>query len=63
MIAELLLIVTIPVRITQAAPPYTCSYYTDNTAGAGWQQLYDALNSNPNTAQALRWSTDIQYQP
>ncbi len=35
----------------------------DNTPSEGWQQLYDALNSDPLTAQSvLRWVTDIAWQ-
>lgn len=35
----------------------------DNTPEQGWQQLYDALNASPLTAQPLlRWVTDIAWQ-
>jgi hypothetical protein len=35
----------------------------DNTPQQGWQQLYDALNADPLTAQAvMRWVTDITWQ-
>ena len=34
---------------------------TDNTPGAGWTQLYNALNSNPNTMDSLPWSTDVEW--
>jgi hypothetical protein len=41
----------------------TDGYGLDNTPGEGWQQLYDALNSDPFTAQpVLRWVTDIRWQ-
>lgn len=32
-----------------------------NTPGQGWSELYDALNSDADTAQDLRWSTDISW--
>jgi len=35
----------------------------DNTPEEGWQQLYTALNSDPDTVQeVLRWTTDIRWQ-
>lgn len=41
----------------------TDGYGLDNTPEEGWQQLYDALNSDPRTAQdVLRWVTDIRWQ-
>ena len=33
----------------------------DNTPAQGWQQLYDELNKDPDTAQELPWSTDFVH--
>ncbi len=35
---------------------------TDNTPEAGYEQLYQALNADPNTAQKVGWSTDITWK-
>ncbi len=38
-------------------------YSLDNTPEEGWSQLYEWLNKDPRTAQAvLRWVTDIRWQ-
>lgn len=34
---------------------------TNNTPSQGWTQMYDALNSDSQTAQGLSWSTDIKW--
>lgn len=34
----------------------------DNTPQEGWLQLSSALNSDPTTAQSLRWSTDFLWR-
>jgi hypothetical protein len=34
---------------------------TNNTASAGWTQLYNALNSDSRSAQSLYWASDIRY--
>ncbi|HEU4965021.1 MAG TPA: hypothetical protein VFV52_14340 [Bacilli bacterium] len=34
---------------------------TNNTPSAGWSQLYNALNSDADTAQGLAFSTDIKW--
>lgn len=39
-----------------------CDPALDNTPAQGWSQLWDALNSDPRTAQSLRYSTDIRWQ-
>jgi hypothetical protein len=33
----------------------------DNTPQQGWTQLYRLLNSNPRTAQGLRWASDMKW--
>ena len=33
----------------------------DNEPAKGWQQLYDELNKDPDTAQSLLWSTDFVH--
>ncbi|MCJ7625042.1 MAG: hypothetical protein MUO76_16200, partial [Anaerolineaceae bacterium] len=33
----------------------------DNTPDEGWTYLWTYLNSDPHTAQGLRYSTDIMY--
>lgn len=35
---------------------------TRNAPAQGWAQLYDQLNADPSTAQALPWSTDIRWK-
>jgi hypothetical protein len=53
----------------QACQQRTCAHGTptfggtDNTPEAGWTQLSNALNGDSQTAQTLRWSTDIKYAP
>lgn len=39
-------------------PPEGCAG-ANNSPGAGYTQLYTDLNSDPRTAQNLKWSTDI----
>jgi hypothetical protein len=34
----------------------------DNGADEAWTQLYSALNSQPSTAQPLRWSSDMSWR-
>jgi hypothetical protein len=45
---------------SQACEQWGCSG-TDNTPSEAYQQLYDALNANPDTAQDLNWKTDIRW--
>lgn len=40
-----------------------CVAGVKNTPETGWSQLYNVLNSDTRTAQNLRWSTDIKWQP
>lgn len=34
----------------------------DNTPATGWTQLWTQLNNDANTAQSLRWSTDMKWR-
>jgi hypothetical protein len=43
--------------------PKDCVGQTDNSPEDGWIYLWDALNSDINTSQQLRWSTDIMWGP
>lgn len=38
-----------------------CSALLRNSPAQGWQQLFNALRSDPRTNQTLSWSTDIKY--
>lgn len=44
-------------------PGRGCGTTEDNTAGQGWTQLRNQLNSDSRTAQRPRWSTDIRWYP
>ncbi len=41
--------------------PNGCGSGLNNTPAQGWQQLFDELKRNSHTAQALAWSTDIEW--
>lgn len=53
-------LVSLTQRAACSADP-NCPSSTNNTAQQGWQWLYDRFNSDPGTAQTIRWATDIKW--